>query len=1331
MNCSKTILVNLAHKSDPSVFLRVYAIIDEHSNCTLIDPKVIDLLNLKSELHNYSVNTVGGCESVTSGRIVKGLQVSSIRSTNWIDLPDTLTNNSIPSTLSEVATKSLVKKHNKISRYSKYFNEYDDTAEALILIGRDCGLAMGTKCHTKSEPWVHETPLGWALVGSTCSTNQDSSLNKTVLKTSLTHEHLEIKNNVFIKPSIPELNFFKENADDDQPGKSILDKKFIEMMDNNVVVDAEGSVEAPVPLKCEDDLPFNRTAVFHRTKSTLQRLRSRESDLSDCMASMEKSLKLGFVEKVPVWDVNAYPRGRSWWLPIFSVYQPLKNKNRLVYDAAAKYYGSSLNDHLLTGPDLNHELRGILCRFREEKIAVVADIESMFNNFKVPKADKDLLRFFWFNNNDSNEDLVEYRATSHVFGCSSSPACACYCLRFSTTLPFADPFDKGKKFINENFYVDDGIGSSSTVSDAIITLSEAKQILSNCNIRLHKIMSNSQDVLEAFPPSERAEGYHSLSCDDNEGHRTLGVLWDPWNDNFIMKVNLPERPFTKRGILSEVNSIFDPIGMVSPVALGGKLIQRLVIPTKDKLTPELTACGWDDPLPIQYLPLWTEWKATLNDISSFSLPRCLIPKHFINPRREVHVFVDASKDAIGHVMYLKSIMGDEINVTFLSAGSRVAPRAAANIPRLELCAAVEGSHCASKIISELEFKPEKVVYYSDSTIVLGYLSNEEKRFSRYVTNRINVIRKLTSVSEWVYVRTHDNPADIASRACKPSELSSSIWLTGPKFLWNNDFCTQDPILPENLPEQISEAKVLQTVVQSPSFVHTLGARLSSWTKFVGVVQNILSLFNRLDSIRQKQGVSLAPRPSSVTVSDAVREIIRLVQSDAYAIQIKYLCNRQSLPESDVLCDLSPFFINGILSVGGRLSNSSLPFQVKYPMLLPSDHPVTKLIVMHLHKKVGHQGRHLTHGEIRSNGYHIQKGSSVIRKLLAECILCKKLRGKTSTQLMSDLPADRLEEVPPFYNCGLDVLGHFYISEKRATRSHPGSRKMWAVIFVCLVSHAVHIEPLPSMDTSSFRNALQRFMCIRGRPKVIRSDNGTNFVATQSQMSELNFKDIQSTMKGGDIEWMFNPPHASHFGGVYERKIGSIRRVMEGCSALLGGRTLTYDEFVTLLQEACAIVNNTPLSEVSNDPNDPMPLTPAALLTLRENPNPPNLDSFDSTDLLSYNTKRWKRTQYLAQEFWVRWRKEVVGNLHRRHKWKTRKPCIGINDIVLIKEKTKKRNDWPMGRVHEVKRGSDGLVRSVTLKLPPLVGSNKPRYFQRCIHDLVLLIASDNHDKECF
>ena len=1331
VNCSKTILVNLSHKDNPSVSLKAYAIIDEHSNCTLIDPKVLNVLHLKSELHDYSVSTVGGCESITSGRLVKGLRVKGFNMNEWIDLPESLTNSSIPSTFDEIATKSLVQKHHSISRFSKHFNNIDKDAEVLILIGRDCGKAMGTKCHTKVEPWVHETPLGWALVGSTCSTKLDKNSPKIILKSvALRHEHFEV-NSVFKKTPSTDFSIFREKVDDDIPGWSVQDHKHREIMDKGVTRDSEGSVEVPLPFKSKDHLPCNRLAVFHRTKNTLQRLKTRETDLAECIASMEKSLHAGYVEQVPLQEIDSYPKGRAWWLPIFTVAHPRKLKKRLVYDASAVYHGTSLNDQLLTGPDMNHELRGILTRFREEKIGIVADIESMFSNFKVAKSDKDFLRFYWFDKNDSNADIVEYRAKSHVFGCSSSPACASYCLNHSTTLPFAAAYDKGRKFIQSSFYVDDGIGSCSTVPDAITMLSEAKLILGNCNIRLHKIMSNSSKVLEAFPPSERAEGFHSLDYDDNDGHRTLGVLWDPRKDCFIVNVNIPDRPFTKRGILSEVSSIFDPIGMVAPVVLGGRLIQRLVIPTKDKLTPELATCGWDDPLPTQYLPLWTNWKSTLDELSCLAIPRCLIPKHFHEPRREIHIFADASKDAIGYVMYMRSIMGDEIDVIFLSAGSRVAPRSAANIPRLELCAAVEASRCGSKIICDLEFKPERIVYYTDSTIVLGYINNEEKRFSRYVTNRVSVIHNLTNIEDWTYVQTDENPADIASRPCKPSELSKSIWLTGPDFLWVPIFCSPKPLLPDILPEQMNEVIVLQTNLVARSFIHNLGEKVSSWTRLLKVMQHILSLLNKIDFIRQKRGVSLAPRPCEVRSSCAAREIIKLVQNDAYQNQIKCLVKEKNLSENDILCDLAPFVIDGVLHVGGRLKNSTLPFQVKYPILLPPDHPITGCIVRYLHDRIGHQGRHLTHGEVRSNGYHIIKGQSVIRNILAKCVTCKKLRGKNMTQMMADLPGDRLEEVPPFTNCACDVFGHFFVSEKRATRSNAGKRKIWVLIFVCLVSHAVHLEPLPSLDTTAFRNALQRFICVRGTPKLIRSDNGTNIVATHSQMSELNIADVQSNMLNRGIEWLFNPPHASHFGGVYERKIGSIRRVMEGCSALLGCRTLAYDEFVTLLQEACAIVNNTPLCEVSDDPNDPMPLTPAALLTLRESPNPPTLENFDSKDILAYGIRRWRRTQYLAQEFWVRWRKDVIGNLHRRHKWKTRKPCVTVNDVVLVKDKTCKRNDWPMGRVHTVKRGNDGLVRTVTLELPPLKGSDKPRYFTRCIHDLVLLVPASNHEDECF
>ena len=127
--------------------------------------------------------------------------------------------------------------------------------------------------------------------------------------------------------------------------------------------------------------------------------------------------------------------------------------------------------------------------------------------------------------------------------------------------------------------------------------------------------------------------------------------------------------------------------------------------------------------------------------------------------------------------------------------------------------------------------------------------------------------------------------------------------------------------------------------------------------------------------------------------------------------------------------------------------------------------------------------------------------------------------------MASLPVDRIGEVPPFTNTGLDVFGHFLVTDKKCTRRTKGEQKYWAVIYVCLTSRAVHIELIPSLDTNAFRNSLQRFIALRGTPKLIRSDNGTNLVAAHSQMNEINFDDIKNKLEQQNIQWLFNPPHA--------------------------------------------------------------------------------------------------------------------------------------------------------------------------------------------------------------
>ena len=1336
-NCSKTVPILLRNAKNNSLTLKTYAIIDDQSTCTLVDPKVPALLGCDTMEQEYSVNTVGGCETITSGHIAKGLVARGINKTEWISLPDAYTNTHIPNTLCEVATKDLVLAHRGIKKFANEFTpEIEQEAEVLILIGRDCGKAMQNSCHGVNEPWVFDTPLGFALVGNACTSRANHTLvnqSNTVLKTAVSHEHYNIKP-IFSK-NLSSDCIFGEFLDDEDQGYSINDLKFLNILSNEVSLCSSGHIEAPLPLTDSAPLPINEAAVYCRTSNTLNRLRKNPEAMGECLSSMEKSLAAGYVEEVPASELQG-PQGACWYSPVFAVHHPKKKKVRIVHDSSAKFKGICLNQKLLTGPDLNNDLRSVLHRFREEKVAFVGDIEQMFNNFKVPKHHQDLLRFFWFQDNCPDKDLVPFRSTGHQFGCSSSPGVATFCLKFSTSLPSAKCCDKGAQYIRESFYMDDGLLSVATAEEAIQTIGEATHILKACNIRLHKFLSNSREVLSSLPPSEVAGGCLSLDFQHDQipSSSTLGVYWDPEKDVFKIQVSIPDRPFTKRGVLATVNSLFDPLSLICPVTLAGKLIQREVLPKKENETKELAACGWDDELPHKYKNKWENWKSQLPELALIEIPRCLIPKHFIDPTREIHTFSDASEQGIGFCIYIKSICDGEIHVSLLSGGARVAPKAAVTIPRLELNAGLNAVYATAKVVSGLAFQPTTVTYYTDSQVLLGYLNNNDKPYRKYVGRRIYQILKLSSCEQWQYVNTSCNPADIASRSATAEELVASNWFSGPKFLWDKESPEPMPALPTDLPEQVSEVKVLvcsSSKKQEPSIAHVLADRNSSWLKIINVMKNLLKIRNKIDMIRQKLGFSLAPRCPEISHDEAITALVLIVQREAFCPLIDLLLNGKALPEREKITELSPFIDgNSVLRVGGRLSNSTLHFDAKHPILVPQDHPLTARLVEHHHSRVAHQGRVLTHAEVRRNGYHINGGKRYISKLISLCYICRKLRAAPETQLMADLPPDRLAEVPCFENTAMDVFGHFHIYERKATRSNTGARKIWVLILVCLASRAVHVEILPGMDTSSFRNAFQRFMSIRGTPKVIRSDHGSNFVASHAQMKEsIDINDVQCHLKKRGITWIFNPPFCSHFGGNYERKIRSLRSCLEGCMESLGTRRLTFDEFSTLLQMSCGICNETPMAEISSSPDDPLPITPAALLTLKESADHPSLDEYSSEDLLAYGTKRWRRVQFLAQEFWSRWQRDYVSELSRRHKWKLRKDCISVGDVVLIREKSK-RSCWPLAKVIKVKRSSDELVRSVSLILPPLSGSSKKRVVERAIHNLVLLVKSPNHGQAC-
>ncbi|VDI11855.1 Hypothetical predicted protein [Mytilus galloprovincialis] len=313
--------------------------------------------------------------------------------------------------------------------------------------------------------------------------------------------------------------------------------------------------------------------------------------------------------------------------------------------------------------------------------------------------------------------------------------------------------------------------------------------------------------------------------------------------------------------------------------------------------------------------------------------------------------------------------------------------------------------------------------------------------------------------------------------------------------------------------------------------------------------------------------------------------------------------------------------------------------------------------------------------------------------------------------MANLPKERLQaDDPPFTRIGIDFFGPFEVKQGRSVV------KRYGVIFTCLTIRAIHLELAYSLDTDSCINAIRRFISRRGVPVFIRTDNGTNFVGSERELGEeikrWNFNQIQEFMIQKRIQWEFNPPSASHFGGVWERLIRSVRKVFYSVMHEQNIR-LTDEGLMTLFCEVESILNGRPITEASDSITDLNVLTPNHLILQRPGESfPPGV--FSKTD--SYVRRRWRQIQYLADLFWTRWRKEYLPLLQRRTKWTKPTRNMQVGDIVLISDNAP-RNSWNMARVIELIKDKDNVVRIVKVKTANSV-------LMRPIAKLCLLVEVD-------
>ena len=1056
------------------------------------------------------------------------------------------------------------------------------------------------------------------------------------------------------------------NSAEDQEAKKDLESKTYRENGHYVV---------PLLWKSEKpDLPNNRALAVMRLRN-LQKVLSRDDDVRTKYAEqVQDYIAKGYAERVPNPADNVDAKD-VWYLPHHAVTNPNKpGKVRVVFDAAAKYHGESLNKQLRQGPLLLNDLVGVLLRFRQHAVAMKSDVEAMFHQVKVKEQERDVLRFLWW---DNAGHPLTYRMTAHIFGATSSPCCACYALQKTADDNAGQYSSEALKAVKKDFYMDDLLHSVQTEREAVSRVAEIKQIVSYGGFKLAKWSSNRESLLQALRPEELESQPTTVELASEDVERTLGILWKPKQDVIVYRVKQKTYAPTKRGILSAVATLYDPMGLLAPVGLIPKILLQSLWETK---------LGWDDEMPTSLASQWLKWKAALPEIQNLTVDRSLdVPGA---TEYQLHVFADASTVGYGACAYLRISDGRARTFIRLVFGkSRVMPVKKLTIPRLELQAACLASRIENTISAHLTFQLKTSVLWTDSTAVLGYIRNRGTRFQVFVGNRIERIRRLTNIEQWRYCPGTENPADYASRGVGPDRLQADhAWFTGPAFLHKPE--DQWPELPscelsEKDPE-ISRANPIlaHSTCAIEKGVEAIARRQSDWNRLVRVYA-YLRRWKVQRSVPEFRSRLLTTKE----ITMATVHLIKMVQQLYFAQELQSWQENHRVAKSSSIAPLDPFVdSDGVLRVGGRLHNSNLTYAARHPILLPKHSWISSLLLKRFHETHYHMGVESLIAMVRRK-YWIIGLRPLAKALVRHCVRCRRCNAPLQSQKMAPLPEYRLRSGNPcFTYTGVDYFGPLEVSMARKRF------KRYGCIFTCLTTRACHLELAPSLDAEDFLNVFRRFLARRGPVVEVHSDNGTNFVGSQKMIQEMltvTNQKLHNFCVDKGIMWHFQPPYASHMSGVWERLIRNVRKAI---IASLGNQVLDDYRLLTVFCEIEYTVNSRPITKVSDDVNDCEALTPNHFLSMKTEVN----GGFENHCI--YPTrKQWQVVQDIANKFWQQWSREYLGEMQKRSKWTTAQRNVQKGDLVLLYEPLQPRNRWPLARIVEVYPGHDGLVRAVDVK----------------------------------
>jgi hypothetical protein len=1247
----------------------VRALMDTGSDTNFLSTQMAKKLQLPFNQTQYEVVGING--STTLIRHQTEATISSLygsyTSTIEFSVMDVITGNMPGRSLSR-----------KIVLSDDYYHADPDFAkpapvDMLLSINVFLETLLSGKIRLAEGPWMFHTMFGWAIGGSIFT-------NQPTLLTSMAN--FCNQNNNDDEGLQQQLEKFMEieNYGATKKTMSPEEKHCEEFYKSTTKRDESGRYIVQLPMKPNiAELGHNRSNSFRQYSANEKRRQGDEvfnSMYVDYMKDFEETGHMSEVE-------SSYD---GYYVPHHGVKRESSTttKLRTVFNASSKSEtGLSLNDCLYVGPTVQPESFDILMRFRERPYVLKCDIEKMFRQILVDESQRKFQMLFW--RAKFTDAIRHYVINTVMFGVAPAPFLATRTL-VQIADDYGEAFPEVAKIIRESFYVDDGMFGCESIDEAIKVRDQLRLVLMNGGMPTRKWISNEKSLYDRLPIKD----IETIE-DETTTIKALGMTWNPTTDKLACNTKKHRsETINKTTVLSEIASLHDPLGIVGPVILAGKLfMKQLVIEKLD----------WKEEAPEKFKQGWRKFIKHIDKINHVFVERHAIIKDAI--RVELHGFSDASEAAYGCAIYLRSInAAGRIKIVLICSKSRISPLKKKSVARLELCGMLLLAKLVARITSILIITIDGIYLWCDSMISLYWVRTPSYKLGTFVGNRVAIIQELTEKFTWRHIAGIENPADLVSRGLLPEEIEDcELWWNGPSFLcqpeeeWPESLITISEDEPEYLQEFRKTYSATKPAICENKLYNEIEEEAVDYDDLISTFSYLLRFFKNAAKGNEKQMESL----TIDELEDARLKIVKIVQQQAYPIEFKYFTKllenpqqRESFPEKSTLKSLAPFLEKEkrIIRVGGRIAASPvLSDSQKHQIVLPEGN-FAKLIIKHEHVKNLHAGVSATMSFVREE-YWPKSLRNNVRNVIRKCIVCFRAKPELATQFMSSLQLNRLLMTHPFTRSACDYGGPFSLRASLTARA--SIVKAWIAMFKCMCTGAIHIEVVTTLSTEGFIMAFDRFTSRRGLSVEIYSDNGTNFVGANNEFQRILAEceeDIGEHLKKQGIKWHFTTPLAPHAGGYYEAGIKAVKHHM---TRVMSGKSFDFEQFTTILTKIEAIVNSRPLTPMSEDPTDLSVLTPGHFLIGRP------LIAKPERRHLKINENRldkYNRLQQVQQRFWDAWYHEYLHQLQTRPVGFREKQDFEIGQLVLLKDDNLPTMKWLTGRIIHIYPTKDGITRRV-------------------------------------